>query len=547
MYAAGRTLRYASSVARCAFSHSSIPEITFARVQPPVKLRQAFQQTFVRCIQRGRSHEPKITEEDGEVVDSKTNEVYSDKGGDREVKRWRKDPWKIKRQHYTRHVLNLSKKDKLDEAAVVFEHMINAGVYPDAAAYNVLIAGYGRSGNVKEAFHLFNEMKKRALQPTNHTYSSLLNACANAGPSAKEYLLKIQDEMERRNVTLNGIATNAHLAAMASCNLHDEAFETYGKMSSHRLIPDLRTFGTLLMAASKDVQSGLEKAQKVWSELTARGGDLAPDVLCYNLLLSCMRDAGIPSSMRKPLPQKQGEEGAKEPERRKMVSSPPRGAPGAEVKETVTFTLPPGHKVRLCVGSNWGERWLTNEDTLSFLAAMKKAGLAPDVKTFNLLIGLALDTECVLKAMEEANVPPDRKFWIATIRSLALRGDLRGAKAILTQQELHHDQQAYQAVAMGCVSMEDGLKLVEEMEANGVRPNEFVLGTLVGNAAKHREYEYLTALLKVMKHKEVIPNTTILQMLERAANNAPSSPWQLKKHQGFKGYYTIWRTTMSPE
>ena len=273
---------------------------------------------------------------------------------------------------------------------------------------------------------VLRQMKKRALEPSNHTYSSLLNACSNAGPPAKEYLLKIQEEMERRNVTLNGIATNAHLSAMASCRLHEEAFETYEKMSSQHLSPDLHTFGTLLQAASKDVRGGLEKAQRVWSEMTTRD-DITPDALCYNLLLLCMREAGIPSSMRKPLPEAAKEEGEKEPRTRKVVSSPPRGVLAADAKEIATFALPSGHKIHLCLGK-WGERWLTGEDTLGLLGAMKKAGLSPDVRTFNLLIGLAQDTECVLKAMEEAKIPPDRKFWIATIRSLALRGDIQGAK-----------------------------------------------------------------------------------------------------------------------
>ena len=232
--------------------------------------------------------------------------------------------------------------------------------------------------------------------------------------------------MERRNVALNGIATNAHLSAMASCNLHDEAFEAYDKMRAQRLSPDLHTFGTLLQAASKDVQGGLEKAQAVWSELSTRR-DVVPDVLCYNLLLLCMREAGIPSSMRKPLPEEREDGTTKATRTRKVVSSPPRGVLAASAKEVATFALPSGHKIHLCLGK-WGERWLTAEDTLGLLAAVKKAGLEPDVKTFSLLVGLSLDTECVLKAMEEAGVTPDRKFWIATIRSLALRGNLQGAR-----------------------------------------------------------------------------------------------------------------------
>ena len=62
---------------------------------------------------------------------------------------------------------------KLAEAAEVFEHMTNAGVYPDTAAYNILIAGYGRSGKIKEAFHLFNEVSwdPVAREHTPHNYS----------------------------------------------------------------------------------------------------------------------------------------------------------------------------------------------------------------------------------------------------------------------------------------------------------------------------------------------------------------------------------------
>ena len=113
MCEAGRTLRYAgSSVARHALSlllgSNRAPLCASARLQRPAQV----QQTFVRCIRKSSSQ---ITDDSDELVESnlrKMDELFSGDGGGRGVKKWGKDPWKIKRQHYTRHVLNLTKKDK---------------------------------------------------------------------------------------------------------------------------------------------------------------------------------------------------------------------------------------------------------------------------------------------------------------------------------------------------------------------------------------------------------------------------------------------------
>ena len=52
-------------------------------------------------------------------------------------------------------------------------------------------------------------------------------------------------------------------------------------------------------------------------------------------------------------------------------------------------------------------------------------------------------------------------------------------------------------------------------------PNDFVFGTLIGNALRNRSYEYVTSLLKKMRHFEVLPNETIMEMLEAAASRKP--------------------------
>ena len=65
-------------------------------------------------------------------------------------------------------------------------------------------------------------------------------------------------------------------------------------------------------------------------------------------------------------------------------------------------------------------------------------------------------------------------------------------------------------------------------QALGVLPNEYVFGTLIGNAARSRSYEYLTTLLKKMLHLEVAPNSTVLEILETAASHKTSVSIRIK-------------------
>ena len=61
-----------------------------------------------------------------------------------------------------------------------------------------------------------------------------------------------------------------------------------------------------------------------------------------------------------------------------------------------------------------------------------------------------------------------------------------------------------------------------------VLPNEYVFGTLIGVAARSRSYEYLTTLIKKMLHLEVVPNDTILEILDAAATHTPNvSCWYI--------------------
>ncbi len=134
-------------------------------------------------------------------------------------------------------------------------------------------------------------MKKHGLLPTDHSYTSMLSACAEAGSQADAILTKVESEIERRGVRLNTIATNAHINALASCRQQEHALKAYMDMIKAGSTPDLRTYSSLLQASAKDRVGGMLVAQRVWEEMMGTGHQ--PDMYSFNLLLQCIRDAGL--------------------------------------------------------------------------------------------------------------------------------------------------------------------------------------------------------------------------------------------------------------
>ena len=130
-------------------------------------------------------------------------------------------------------------------------------------------------------------MKKRAILPTDHTYTSMFTACAKAGPRSLTYLTRVQDEVERRGFELNLISTNALLSALVSCGQLDAAFEIYQDRRDKGQPVDVSTIGALLLGSSQDTEQGLWRTEKLWGEMAEL--KLSPDLHCYNLTLSCLR------------------------------------------------------------------------------------------------------------------------------------------------------------------------------------------------------------------------------------------------------------------
>ncbi len=278
-------------------------------------------------------------------------------------------------------------------------------------------------------------MKKRAITPTDHSYTSLFNACSKAGPHSLNYLNKIREEIERRNVVLNTIPSNALISALVSCGMPEEAFEVYSDMLKAQLEPQVQTFCSLLAAASADLVTGLEKAQRVWREMVACG--IVPDLPCYLVLLQCLRHAGVPQGMREMAEKEWGEKEVVVEVRRKEegggVESVYKDDVLVKPRSQVPFVLSSNRQLTLYLGGGrrkWGKwngkevRWIEKADVDWLLGEVKGV----EVRLFNVLASLLLDPGYLLSEMERRKVEPDGPLMVAAIRTQAHLGNLQGAK-----------------------------------------------------------------------------------------------------------------------
>ena len=278
-------------------------------------------------------------------------------------------------------------------------------------------------------------MKKRSLLPSDHTYSSLFAACAEAGPKASTILDKVQDEIERRSVMLNNISTNALITALASCGRHDDALGIYSDMFKRNMNPDLHTFGALLLVAAGDRDGGFEVAQRVWSEIIASG--MNPDLHCFNVLLQCVRGSGVNHSNTESVNERRSVSVTANLDfTADNLANQRHDLTNIELRVTgvTNFTLGQGSRLKVHLGHVEGRRkepplrWLEVEDVELLFALFKSLKLRPEIRTFHLLAHLCLDPSLLVRKMGKRKILPDSRFVVAAIKMQAQLGNLAGAK-----------------------------------------------------------------------------------------------------------------------
>ncbi|XP_026785151.3 pentatricopeptide repeat-containing protein 1, mitochondrial isoform X1 [Pangasianodon hypophthalmus] len=477
----------------------------------------------------------------------------------------------------------LLKKDKLAEALTLFEVEMLKGerLQPEEYNYTVLIGGCGRAGYVKKAFKLYNDMKKRGLEPSAAAYTALFNACAESPwkQSGLEQALKLRQELRRKNVPLNAITHHALLKTVARAGDLKACFQVLREMLQSGQAVTQETFQYLLMCCVEDKEQGFRLALQVWHQMLSAG--IKPDVQNYNILLRAARDCGIGDpAMASALLLRGREESApelaarrrgqrsrlregacpQEPldvdafERRVLTdtasaltqptldSDSPRtqlipASPSSCLSASLTSASTPpsvpnlldpstchSDVVALATASTASDRLALIGNLDGFLNKMSSDGLKPTIKTLTLLADVtepsSQSARSLIDVANQGGVKLDVGFFNTLIRRAAKAGDVEGAKAakaLMLERKLRVNARTFCSMALACRTQEDGLQLLSDMEMCGVAANAHVFSALIGQATRRLDYAWLQELLHQMHRLRVSPNDVIIKQLEFAA------------------------------
>ncbi|CAL1600931.1 unnamed protein product [Knipowitschia caucasica] len=496
----------------------------------------------------------------------------------------------------------LIRDGKLQEALDLFSGDMLQGerLQPEEFNYNVLIGGCGRAGQLKKAFKLYNDMKKRGLEPSDATYTALFNACAECSfkQAGLHQAVKLEQELRRKNYLLSTITYHALLKVHAVNNHLQACLHTLREMLENGHVATQETFHYLLMGCVKDKDSGFRLALQIWRQMLISG--ILPDSKNYTVLLRAARDCGIGdpalasavllSPTEKPRRDRTKKGTPKNMinvdvlEQQLFIQSGPE-TPKALIKpdsalipiaDDLPHTLPANIEefsycpnlldvfegkntgvVSLRAGPGVSDRLALIGGAQGFLQSMEVRGVIPDLKTLTLLADTAepsRDTlSLLLRTAKQHRLKLDVAFFNSLIRRAAKAGDMETAQVVLSTMRQRHvsvDTQTFGCLALGCERERDALQLLTNMEELGFRPNVHVFSALIGRAARRLDYMYLKKLLVLMKEKEVWPNEVIIRQLEFAAQYPPNYDQYKRRNNylvhidGFRGYYQHWLRTV---
>lgn len=146
----------------------------------------------------------------------------------------------------------------------------------DVVSWNSMIAGFAQHGFKKEAFELFQQIRKEGVMPNKVTYVSILTACSS--PSALESGKQVHAEIIRSGYEQDARVANSLLSMYGRCGSVHGVRQVFEIMSTR----DVISYNTVIgLYAQQDL---IAEALKYFGQLQQEG--IEPDKVTYINILT---------------------------------------------------------------------------------------------------------------------------------------------------------------------------------------------------------------------------------------------------------------------
>jgi pentatricopeptide repeat protein len=168
----------------------------------------------------------------------------------------------------------------MDDAVNMKVKLIDRGVSPDAAIYNMLMSGLCKTGRFLPAKLLFSEMLDRNILPDAYVYATLIDGFIRSGDfdeARKVFSLSVE-----KGVKVDVVHHNAMIKGFCRSGMLDEALACMNRMNEEHLVPDKFTYSTIIDGYVK--QQDMATAIKIFRYMEKN--KCKPNVVTYTSLIN---------------------------------------------------------------------------------------------------------------------------------------------------------------------------------------------------------------------------------------------------------------------
>lgn len=458
--------------------------------------------------------------------------------------------------------------------------------------YTLMITGCAENGYTEKAFELFEEALKHKLKPTDATFTSLFNSCAEC--PFREMGLQRAERLRRWLQEIGKPLHQTHYHAMIKAfgKLGDikTAYELVDEMSQKEIAISTVTFNHLLVAAISQSENGFGEAIKLYRRM--RFHKVPRDLRTYNLLLKATKSCQIGDREKfkkllhewinlekilyheKKLPPKQP----------KMKTSTPKISfssdkiyeylPDGSVKqlETESFIERKSEKSdakELIVQDDlnsammdrpnflistkynrmgdilnvdydslkdWKNRFILIGGMEGFLSLLKSEKLKPDIKTFTAMLDLISEDnqseDNLISSLHQNKVKADSGFYNSIIKRRCFRGDIAAAKKTFSEMQKNNipvDLATFGVLASGCKNINTANQLLKDLEAVGFRPNIQIMGAMMKKACLSKDIFTMELVMQKMTQFKIPADKRIIDVLSLTIEEIDRLLWMVEK------------------